>query len=43
MDGQVRVGISIVDVGRRPVSFDVQGGFINIVKRSSRLAPAEKP
>ena len=43
MDGQVSVGISIVDVGGRPVSFDVQGGFVNIVKPGSGLTPAEKP
>lgn len=43
MDGQVRVGISIVYVGGRPVSFNVQGGFVNIVKPGSRLVPAEQP
>jgi len=43
LDGQVRVGISIVDVGGRPVSLNVQGGFVNIFKPGRRLVPAEQP
>ena len=43
LDGQIMVGISIVDVGGRPVSFDVQGGFVNIIKGGGRRAPTEKP
>src|SRR5664280_73335 len=43
LDGQIMVGISIVDVGGRPVSFNVQGGFVNIVKPGLRLVPAEQP